>query len=338
MDGKEEAGYGDAVKGDETPHSFCMAARAEGPSQPGAPTMAVAPPVNMAAPSSELKKRRGRPRKYGPDGPMAAAFSPTPISASISLSEDFSRDQFSYLAGSSFTPHVITVRAGEDIAMKIMSFSHQQPGAICVFSACGLISSVTLRQPNSSGGTLTYKGRYEIISLSGSFVPTNNGVTSRAGGISVSLAGPDGRVLGGGLAGLLVAATPVQVVLGSFLPGNHQEHQPKRQRTEPVTPVMPAIVSTVSAGGDAGQNQNFASQPPSTPTNQGSGDREADNNLPSLNSNQGSGDQEADNNVPSLNSNPGSRNQEADNNVSTEGESDDDDDDGDSASKLEISG
>lgn len=34
---------------------------------------------------------------------------------------------------------------------------------------------------------------------------------SRSGGMSVSLAGPDGRVVGGGLAGLLVAAGPVQV-------------------------------------------------------------------------------------------------------------------------------
>ena len=48
--------------------------------------------------------------------------------------------------------------------------------------------------------------------MSGSFTPTDNGVTkSRSGGMSVSLAGPDGRVLGGGLAGLLVAAGPVQV-------------------------------------------------------------------------------------------------------------------------------
>lgn len=56
------------------------------------------------------------------------------------------------------------------------------------------------------------QGRFEILSLSGSFMPTENGVTrSRSGGMSVSLAGPDGRVMGGGLAGLLVAAGPVQV-------------------------------------------------------------------------------------------------------------------------------
>lgn len=45
-------------------------------------------------------------------------------------------------------------------------------------------------------------------------MPTENGGTrSRSGGLSVSLASPDGRVVGGGVAGLLVAASPVQVIL-----------------------------------------------------------------------------------------------------------------------------
>lgn len=49
-------------------------------------------------------------------------------------------------------------------------------------------------------------------------MPTENGGTrSRSGGMSVSLAGPDGRVIGGGVAGLLVAASPVQVLLLSFV-------------------------------------------------------------------------------------------------------------------------
>lgn len=62
------------------------------------------------------------------------------------------------------------------------------------------------------------QGRFEILSLSGSFMPTDSGGTkSRTGGMSVSLAGPDGRVLGGGIAGLLVAAGPVQVRYFFFL-------------------------------------------------------------------------------------------------------------------------
>lgn len=41
--------------------------------------------------------------------------------------------------------------------MKIISFSQQGSRAICILAANGAISNVTLRQPNSSGGTLTYE-------------------------------------------------------------------------------------------------------------------------------------------------------------------------------------
>lgn len=65
------------------------------------------------------------------------------------------------------------------------------------------------------------QGRFEIISLSGSFLLSeNNGSRSRTGGLSVSLAGSDGRVLGGGVAGMLTAATPVQVLLYFFFSSN----------------------------------------------------------------------------------------------------------------------
>lgn len=56
------------------------------------------------------------------------------------------------------------------------------------------------------------QGRFEILSLTGSFtLSENGGVKSRTGGLSVSLAGSDGRVIGGGLAGVLLAASPIQV-------------------------------------------------------------------------------------------------------------------------------
>lgn len=59
---------------------------------------------------------------------------------------------------------------------------------------------------------LLVQGRFEILSLSGSFMLKETGGTrSRSGGMSISLASPDGRVFGGGVDGLLVAASPVQV-------------------------------------------------------------------------------------------------------------------------------
>ncbi|CAN0908173.1 AT-hook motif nuclear-localized protein 13 [Linum grandiflorum] len=195
------------------------------------------------------KKKRGRPRKYAPEGNIALGLSPTtPISssvgqgesgaapgsgapASLSSSDNTAKkhrgrppgsvkrqlDALGGVGGVGFTPHVIFVKAGEDIASKIYSFSQQGPRTVCILSANGAINNVTLRQP-ASGGTVTYEGSYEIISLTGSvWLSENDGNRSRNGGLSVSLAGTDGRVLGGGVAGILLAATPVQVIVGSFV-------------------------------------------------------------------------------------------------------------------------
>ncbi|XP_010523075.1 PREDICTED: AT-hook motif nuclear-localized protein 7 isoform X2 [Tarenaya hassleriana] len=195
--------------------------------------------------AGSVKKKRGRPRKYGADG-TPLPISPSPISSSAPplkkrgkgrlngldikfhkrMGFDISGEGLAGSIGSNFTPHIITVSVGE-----------QGPRAICILSANGWISNVTLRQPDSSGGTLTYEGRFEILSLSGSFMPTENqGTRGRSGGMSVSLASPDGRVVGGGVAGLLIAASPVQVVVGSFLPGGeqqqHQDHKPRKQKVE----------------------------------------------------------------------------------------------------------
>lgn len=192
-------------------------------------------------PSGEpVKRKRGRPRKYGPDGAVSLALSPmssTP-SAPASLTPTQKRGRgrppgtgrkqqlaslgewISGSAGMGFTPHIITIAIGEDIAAKVMSFSHQGPRAVCILSANGAVSNVTLRQPSSSVGTVTYEGRFEILCLSGSYMLTDDGKSrSRTGGLTISLSSPDGRVIGGGVGGMLIAATPIQVVVGSFLYG-----------------------------------------------------------------------------------------------------------------------
>nr|XP_009600976.1 AT-hook motif nuclear-localized protein 1-like [Nicotiana tomentosiformis] len=159
--------------------------------------------------------------------------------------------------GANFTPHIITINTGEDVTMKIISFSQQGPRAICILSANGVISSVTLRQPDSSGGTLTYEGRFEILSLTGSFMPSETGgMRNRSGGMSVSLASPDGRVVGGGVAGLLVAASPVQIVVGSFLAGNQHEQTTKKNKLEPIIAAVPLS----SAENEDTYNQSSAKQ------------------------------------------------------------------------------
>ncbi|AQK58316.1 AT-hook motif nuclear-localized protein 10 [Zea mays] len=230
------------------------------------------------------KKKRGRPRKYGPDGSMALAmvpasaasgspatgqgfsgpFSPPALNPASSLvvaspdgfkkrgrpkgSTNKPRVDAAGSSGAGFTPHVITVQAGEDVASKIMSFSQHGTHGVCVLSANGSISNVTLRQTATSGRTVTYEGQFEILSLSGSFFLAEDGVQrSRNGSLSVSLAGPDGRLLGGGVAGLLVAASPVQIVLGSFNSGGGKE--PQKQAPSEPTSAPPRVAPTAGMGG-----------------------------------------------------------------------------------------
>ncbi|KAL9406337.1 hypothetical protein Peur_003309 [Populus x canadensis] len=246
-------GGGVTVVGSGAPSDYQIAPRSDNNpnstpgSAPPAPPQAPPPHPPPAAGSLPVKKKRGRPRKYGPDGSVTVTLSPKPISS----------------AAPAPLPPVIDFSAGKqkkikpDVTMKVISFSQQGPRAICILSANGVISSVTLRQPDSSGGTLTYEGRFEILSLSGSFMPTETGGTrSRSGGMSVSLASPDGRVVGGGVAGLLVAASPVQVVVGSFLAGNQHEQKPKKQKHDSLSGVVLTAAIPISS---ADPKTNFSS-------------------------------------------------------------------------------
>ncbi|TVU50857.1 hypothetical protein EJB05_02249 [Eragrostis curvula] len=114
------------------------------------------------------------------------------------------------------------------------------------------ISNVTLRQPDSSGN-FTYEGRFEILQLMGSFTMAEEG-RRRSGGLSVSLAGPDGRVVGGVVAGMLRAASPIQVIVGSFLPNSLKQHQRRMTLQQPPSatsalpaPMAPPATSSQSA-------------------------------------------------------------------------------------------
>lgn len=56
------------------------------------------------------------------------------------------------------------------------------------------------------------QGTFNLVSMSGSFVPAVNGVErTSCDGINVLFVGPDGQLKGGELAGPLVAGGPVQV-------------------------------------------------------------------------------------------------------------------------------
>ncbi|KAG6791714.1 hypothetical protein POTOM_000846 [Populus tomentosa] len=332
------------------------------------PAFSIEPPdvnfghgINMAATSEvqvgePVKKKRGRPRKYGLAGQVSLGLSPLPNKPKPSSGEDSStpkrnrgrppgsgrKQQLATLgnynagnshllnirntAGVAFSPHVISIGVGEgrntsiriavldieaslmfvqvcvvqydtcpdieafnafvslcfvqyvsglaDIVSKLLSFSQQRPRAVCILSGTGTVSSVTLRQPASSGSSITYEGifehrmqeepgngkvlvemrkervdgtqvhlevpksnrkskhlsrsgnasrdrmgHFEILCLSGSYlVAEDGGPRNRTGGVSASLSSPDGHVIGGAIA-VLIAASPVQVVVCSFVYG-----------------------------------------------------------------------------------------------------------------------
>lgn len=200
--------------------------------------------LNMSVAASTsgepVKKKRGRPRKYGPGGTnVALGLSPTPTprtpqSGSITPTERKARGRprgsgwkqklaplgewMNTSAGLAFTPHVIHVDVGEDIAAKILEFSQQRPRALCILTGHGAVSAVTLRQLTSAATTVTYEGRFQILCLSGSYLVADTGGRNRTGGISVSLCSADGHVIGGGVSEL-IAASPVQVVVCTFVYG-----------------------------------------------------------------------------------------------------------------------
>uniref|UniRef100_A0A6N2LFH5 AT-hook motif nuclear-localized protein n=1 Tax=Salix viminalis TaxID=40686 RepID=A0A6N2LFH5_SALVM len=172
-----------------------------------------------------LKRKRGRPRKHDVGANLVSSppLSPPPgLSSSLSSCDKRGRGRprgsgklqllaSLETAGGSFTPHVVPVHTGEDIVTKILAFSQKGARAVCILSATGVVSSVIMRQPSSSGGIMRYDGPFEILSLSGSFTFSETGGSNRKNGmLSVSLAKPDGRVFGGGVAGSLIAAGPIQ--------------------------------------------------------------------------------------------------------------------------------
>ncbi|KAK8502658.1 hypothetical protein V6N12_073146 [Hibiscus sabdariffa] len=166
-------------------------------------------------PGEPIKKKRGRPRKYAPDGQVSLGLLPLPSKPKPSSGSDASgqkrkkgrppgtgrKQQLATLgewmnssAGQAFAPHVVTVGTGE--------------------------------------------GRFEILCLSGSYLlAEDGGPRSRTGGISASLSTHDGHIIGGGVA-TLIASSPVQLVVCSFVYGgsktkNKQEASPKGKDSLP---------------------------------------------------------------------------------------------------------
>ncbi|KAL1806453.1 hypothetical protein ACET3Z_029521 [Daucus carota] len=114
----------------------------------------------------------------------------------------------------SLRSHVMEIASGTDVAESIAQFSRRRQRGVCVLSGSGSVANVTLRQPAAPGAVIALQGRFEILSLTGAFLP--GPAPPGSTGLTVYLAGGQGQVVGGSVVGSLVAAGPVMVIAATF--------------------------------------------------------------------------------------------------------------------------
>ncbi|CAL1401264.1 unnamed protein product [Linum trigynum] len=110
--------------------------------------------------------------------------------------------------------HLMEVADGCDVVESVATFARRRQRGVCIMSGTGTVTNVTLRQPASPGAVVTLHGRFEILSLAGSFLPPP--APPAATGLTIYLAGGQGQVVGGSVVGTLTASGPVVIMAASF--------------------------------------------------------------------------------------------------------------------------
>ncbi|XP_061975081.1 AT-hook motif nuclear-localized protein 20-like, partial [Populus nigra] len=110
--------------------------------------------------------------------------------------------------------HVMEIAGGADVAESVAQFARRRQRGVCVLSGSGSVANVTLRQPAAPGAVVALHGRFEILSLTGAFLP--GPAPPGSTGLTVYLAGGQGQVVGGSVVGSLIAAGPVMVIAATF--------------------------------------------------------------------------------------------------------------------------
>lgn len=110
--------------------------------------------------------------------------------------------------------HVMEIADGCDLMESVATFARRRQRGVCILSGNGTVTNVTLRQPGAPGAVISLHGRFEILSLAGSFLPPP--APPAATGLTIYLAGGQGQVVGGSVVGALLASGPVVVMAASF--------------------------------------------------------------------------------------------------------------------------
>ncbi|KAI3867079.1 hypothetical protein MKW98_029613 [Papaver atlanticum] len=152
--------------------------------------------------------------------------------------------------------HVMEIANGCDVGESVAAFARRRQRGVCILSGSGTVTNVTLRQPAAPGAIVTLHGRFEILSLSGSFLPPP--APPSATGLTIYLAGGQGQVVGGSVVGQLLASGPVVIMAASF--GNAAYERLPLEDEEPSLPLQSGGIGSPGGGGMVGQPQQQPQQ------------------------------------------------------------------------------
>ncbi|PON42183.1 AT-hook motif nuclear-localised protein [Trema orientale] len=155
--------------------------------------------------------------------------------------------------------HVMEIANGCDIMDSMSAFARRRQRGICILSGSGTVTNVTLRQPASPGAVVTLHGRFEILSLSGSFLPPP--APPAASGLTIYLAGGQGQVVGGSVVGPLMASGPVVIMAASFGNAAYERLPLEEEEGQVSIPGSGGGLDSPGMVGGGGQQQQSQSQP-----------------------------------------------------------------------------
>ncbi|KAJ1696076.1 hypothetical protein LUZ63_004588 [Rhynchospora breviuscula] len=164
--------------------------------------------------------------------------------------------------------HVLEIASGSDIMAAIAGFSRRRQRGVSVLSGTGAVTNVTLRQPAAPPGAgaavIALHGRFEILSLSGAFLPAPS--PPAATGLKLYLAGGQGQIIGGCVVGELVASGPVMVIAATYSNATYERLPLAEDEADVAAPAAPQENTEGMAaphetgsdcnGGDANENAN----------------------------------------------------------------------------------
>lgn len=154
----------------------------------------------------------------------------------------------------SMSPYVLEIPAGSDIINTITSFCRRRNSGLCILNGSGMVTNVTLKQPSTTpGATVTFHGRLDMLSISATILP------NLANNFTITLAGPQGQIVGGAAVCPLVAASTVYVIAASFnSPAYHRLPLEDEQENNDNNNGGAASPSGVSGGGDSGGHTMYS--------------------------------------------------------------------------------